>query len=53
MPVEPSRPTRSLFEVVADFERRKIIETLETVNRTHAAEKLGIPLSTLNEKSSA
>jgi DNA-binding NtrC family response regulator len=42
----------SLFEVVADFERRKIIETLETVNwsQTDAAEKLGIPLSTLNQK---
>src|SRR5271154_5155425 len=42
----------SLFEVVADFERRKIIETLETVNwsQTEAAEKLGIPLSTLNQK---
>jgi transcriptional regulator of acetoin/glycerol metabolism len=39
----------SLFEVVADFERRKIIETFETVNwsQTDAAEKLGIPLSTL------
>jgi DNA-binding NtrC family response regulator len=42
----------SLFEVVADFERRKIIETLETVNwsQTEAAEKLRIPLSTLNQK---
>jgi DNA-binding NtrC family response regulator len=42
----------SLFEVVADFERRKIVETLETVNwsQTEAAEKLGIPLSTLNQK---
>ena len=42
----------SLFEVVADFERRKIIKTLETVNwsQTDAAEKLGIPLSTLNQK---
>src|SRR5690242_7661358 len=40
----------SLFEVVADFERRKIIETLETVNwnQTDDAEKLVIPLSTLN-----
>jgi DNA-binding NtrC family response regulator len=42
----------SLFEIVADFERRKIIETLETVNwsQTEAAEKLSIPLSTLNQK---
>src|SRR5579863_9362398 len=42
----------SLFEVVADFERRKIIESLEAVNwsQTEAAEKLRIPLSTLNQK---
>lgn len=42
----------SLFEIVADFERRKIIETLETVNwsQTDAAEALHIPLSTLNQK---
>ena len=42
----------SLFEIVADFERRKIIETLETVSwsQTDAAEQLHIPLSTLNQK---
>jgi DNA-binding NtrC family response regulator len=42
----------SLFEIVADYERRKIIEVLETVNwsQTDAAEKLRIPLSTLNQK---
>jgi DNA-binding NtrC family response regulator len=42
----------SLFEVVADFERRKIIEALEALNysQTEAAEKLHIPLSTLNQK---
>jgi DNA-binding NtrC family response regulator len=42
----------SLFEIVADFERRKIIEVLETVNwsQTDAAEALRIPLSTLNQK---
>ena len=42
----------SLFEIVADFERRKIIETLESVNwsQTEAAERLHIPLSTLNQK---
>ena len=42
----------SLFEIVADFERRKIIEMLETVNwsQTEAAEHLHIPLSTLNQK---
>jgi DNA-binding NtrC family response regulator len=45
-------PDASLPEIVADFERRKIIETLETVNwsQTEAAEKLSIPLSTLNQK---
>ncbi|MGH9672756.1 MAG: helix-turn-helix domain-containing protein, partial [Bryobacteraceae bacterium] len=42
----------SLFEMVADFERRKIIEHLEATNwsQTEAAEKLSIPLSTLNQK---
>lgn len=42
----------SLFEIVADYERRKITETLETVNwsQTDAAEALRIPLSTLNQK---
>lgn len=42
----------SLFEVVADFERRKIMEALETAgwSQTDAAEALRIPLSTLNQK---
>jgi DNA-binding NtrC family response regulator len=42
----------SLFEIVADFERRKIIEQLEACNwsQTEAAEALRIPLSTLNQK---
>jgi DNA-binding NtrC family response regulator len=42
----------SLFEIVADFERRKIIEKLEACNwsQTDAAESLHIPLSTLNQK---
>ncbi|HUS05412.1 MAG TPA: sigma-54 dependent transcriptional regulator [Bryobacteraceae bacterium] len=42
----------SLFEVVADYERRKIIEALEAANwsQTDAAENLHIPLSTLNQK---
>ncbi len=42
----------SLFEIVADFERRKIIESLEAVSysQTEAAEALKIPLSTLNQK---
>ncbi|MCW5978230.1 MAG: sigma-54-dependent Fis family transcriptional regulator [Bryobacteraceae bacterium] len=42
----------SLFEIVADFERRKIVEQLEASNwsQTEAAEALRIPLSTLNQK---
>ena len=45
-------PDASLFEVVADYERRKIIEQLETSDwsQTAAAEALRIPLSTLNQK---
>jgi len=45
-------PDASLFEMVADFERRKIIDALELVNysQTEAAESLRIPLSTLNQK---
>jgi DNA-binding NtrC family response regulator len=45
-------PNASLFEIVADFERRMIIESLESVNysQTEAAEALRIPLSTLNQK---
>ena len=42
----------SLFEIVADFERRRIVEQLETSDgsQTAAAEALRIPLSTLNQK---
>jgi DNA-binding NtrC family response regulator len=45
-------PDASLFEIVADFERRKIIEALEGANysQTDAAEARHIPLSTLNQK---
>jgi DNA-binding NtrC family response regulator len=45
-------PDASLFEMVADYERRTIIEVLEgcTWSQTEAAEKLRIPLSTLNQK---
>jgi DNA-binding NtrC family response regulator len=45
-------PDASLSEVVADYERRKIIEALENANysQTDAAEVLRIPLSTLNQK---
>ncbi|MDZ4799210.1 MAG: sigma-54 dependent transcriptional regulator [Bryobacteraceae bacterium] len=42
----------SLFEKVADFERRIIMEALEAAgwSQTDAAEALRIPLSTLNQK---
>lgn len=42
----------SLFEIVADFERKKIVEALEQAgwSQTDAAETLHIPLSTLNQK---
>src|SRR5580693_995133 len=45
-------PDASLFEIVAEFERRKIIEQLEDSDwsQTAAAEALRIPLSTLNQK---
>jgi DNA-binding NtrC family response regulator len=45
-------PDASLFEIVADFERRKILEALEAAgySQTEAAEALHIPLSTLNQK---
>jgi len=42
----------SLFEIVADFERRVILERLEQFNgsQTEAAASLHVPLSTLNQK---
>ena len=42
----------SLFEIVADFERRKIMEQMDASDwsQTAAAEALRIPLSTLNQK---
>lgn len=42
----------SLYEIVADFERKVIIDNLERTNwsQTEAAESLRIPLSTLNQK---
>ena len=42
----------SLFEIVADFERRIIIEALEKFSwsQTEAADSLHVPLSTLNQK---
>jgi DNA-binding NtrC family response regulator len=48
----PLPPDASLYDVVADFERRTIMEHLERVNwsQTDAAETLRLPLSTLNQK---
>lgn len=45
-------PDASLFEMVADYERRVIIEHLEKANwsQTEAAASLHVPLSTLNQK---
>jgi DNA-binding NtrC family response regulator len=42
----------SLFEIVADFERRIIMERLEQCSwsQTEAADDLRVPLSTLNQK---
>ncbi len=42
----------SLFEIVADYERRVIVERLEASNwsQTEAAASLNVPLSTLNQK---
>ncbi|MBK9168074.1 MAG: sigma-54-dependent Fis family transcriptional regulator [Bryobacterales bacterium] len=48
----PLPPNASLFEIVADYERRVIIERLEQTNwsQTEAADNLRVPLSTLNQK---
>ncbi|MGI8990904.1 MAG: sigma-54-dependent transcriptional regulator [Bryobacteraceae bacterium] len=48
----PLPPDASLFEIVADFERRIIIERLEQAgwSQTDAADHLHVPLSTLNQK---
>src|SRR5579863_7548453 len=45
-------PDASLFEIVADFERRVILEKLEICDwsQTATAEALRVPLSTLNQK---
>jgi transcriptional regulator with PAS, ATPase and Fis domain len=42
----------SLYEIVADFERRVILEHLEAASwsQTEAAASLNVPLSTLNQK---
>ena len=45
-------PDASLFEIVAEYERRVIMERLEACNwsQTETAENLHVPLSTLNQK---
>jgi len=45
-------PDASLFEIVADYERNVILDQLErnSWSQTETAEKLRIPLSTLNQK---
>lgn len=45
-------PDASLYEIVADFERQTIVSKLEQCHwsQTEAAQRLGIPLSTLNQK---
>jgi transcriptional regulator with GAF, ATPase, and Fis domain len=48
----PLGPEASLYDIVADFERRTIIERLEQSgwSQTEAADSLHVPLSTLNQK---
>jgi DNA-binding NtrC family response regulator len=48
----PLGPEASLYDIVADFERRTIVERLEQTgwSQTEAADSLHVPLSTLNQK---
>jgi DNA-binding NtrC family response regulator len=48
----PINNGQSLFDIVDIFERKVIIQMLESLNwsQTEAAEKFGVPLSTLNSK---
>jgi transcriptional regulator with GAF, ATPase, and Fis domain len=43
---------KSLFEMMDAFEKKLIVHMLESVNwsQTEAAERFGLPLSTLNSK---
>ncbi len=52
LPLSGSRPGASLFEIVDECERRVILDMLEKSNwsQTEAAERLQVPLSTLNQK---
>lgn len=51
-PVSFSERSRSLFEIVEEFEKRLIIDMLEQTHgrQTEAAERFQVPLSTLNQK---
>lgn len=48
----PLKENATLFEILDSVERQVILETLEKTgwSQTNAAEKLGVPLSTLNQK---
>ncbi|MFN8007465.1 MAG: sigma-54 dependent transcriptional regulator [Terriglobia bacterium] len=48
----PLNNGQSLFDIVDTFERKVILQMLESVNwsQTEAAERFGVPLSTLNSK---
>ena len=50
--VEVSADAASIMGIVADFERRTIIEKLDACywSQTAAAEAFRVPLSTLNQK---
>jgi len=52
LPLTGARPGASLFEILDECERRVILDMLEKSNwsQTEAAEKLQVPLSTLNQK---
>jgi DNA-binding NtrC family response regulator len=52
LPLVATRPDASLFEIMDECERRVIIATLQQTggNQTEAAERLQVPLSTLNQK---
>jgi len=52
LPLTGARPGASLFEIMDECERRVILGMLEKTNgsQTEAAEKLQVPLSTLNQK---
>ncbi len=52
LPLVETRPNASLFEIMDECERRVIMDMLEKTggSQTDAAERLQVPLSTLNQK---